>query len=333
MAALDPITGLPVTTPATAATAGFTPTTPAVQSTVTSRGIDPATQTVQGQMASMTDVNNPFYQKWSTAGKEMAATNGFTNGSMQQTGILNSVMQNATPIATTDAANANAVTNLNTVNQNASNTAYAGAQNQAKLQDSQQANSLASTNAQLGTTASTTNANNATSLSNAGTSAGASMSNSAGNVTGALTQTAVTEINRINMDQTMTPAAKQAAIAAVQSGVGAGSNVVSSIGKVGAMLNFNNPNGVGSTVASPASAPAATTAPAGLPASLPSGTPGLPTSNLTNGQVVSYNGANYQLTGYSAPKPAATSTGLFGNLVNYGANAAQPGTPGVWTKL
>jgi hypothetical protein len=62
-------------------------------------------QTVQGQMAGMIDRNNPFYQQWATAGAQDAAARGFTgNSSIRDTGIMDSVMRNATPIATADAS-------------------------------------------------------------------------------------------------------------------------------------------------------------------------------------------------------------------------------------
>lgn len=354
MAAIDPNTGLPITQQATAGTANFTPTTPAVQSTVANRSIDPNTQTVQGQMSKMTDVNNPFYQKWATSGRETAAANGFTNGSMLQTGILNSVMQNALPIATSDASNANAVANLNTVNQNSSNTAYTGALNQERLQNSQLANNMASSNAQLATTAATTNANNATSTSNTNTNAATSMSNAALSQNAGLAGNATQEINKINMDQNMTPAAKQSAIAAIQSTIGAGSNVVSSIGRVGAMLNFNSPNGVSSTTPQSGAAYTPSSVSSSVPvrpASLSGGTPGLPTTSLTNGQVASFNGANYQLTGYTPPSANFQQTG-FGqtsanNTYDYSSGLlaaarrnqylnqapSSPGTPGTWNRI
>lgn len=64
-----------------------------------------ADQTVQGQMTKMADPNNPYYQQWATAGAQDAAARGFTgNSSIRSTGIMDSVMRNATPIATADAA-------------------------------------------------------------------------------------------------------------------------------------------------------------------------------------------------------------------------------------
>lgn len=62
-----------------------------------------ADQTVQGQMVKILDPNSPYYQQWVTAGKAAALSNGFSNGSLMQTGILDSVMRGATPIATVDA--------------------------------------------------------------------------------------------------------------------------------------------------------------------------------------------------------------------------------------
>lgn len=64
-----------------------------------------ADQTVQGQLKGMIDPNNPYYQQWATTGAQDAAARGFTgNSSIRDTGIMDSVMRNATPIATADAA-------------------------------------------------------------------------------------------------------------------------------------------------------------------------------------------------------------------------------------
>lgn len=64
-----------------------------------------ADQTVQGQVSKMIDPNSPLYQQWATAGAQDAAARGFTgNSSIRSTGIMDSVMRNATPIATADAA-------------------------------------------------------------------------------------------------------------------------------------------------------------------------------------------------------------------------------------
>lgn len=71
--------------------------------TPTQWGVTP-NQTVQGQLTSLIDPNNPYYQQWATAGAQDAAARGFTgNSSIRSTGIMNSVMANALPIATSDA--------------------------------------------------------------------------------------------------------------------------------------------------------------------------------------------------------------------------------------
>lgn len=62
-------------------------------------------QTVQGQMKNLIDPNSPYYQQWATAGAQDAAARGFTgNSSIRSTGIMDSVMRGATPIATSDAS-------------------------------------------------------------------------------------------------------------------------------------------------------------------------------------------------------------------------------------
>lgn len=77
---------------------------PAQLGTPTQWNITPD-QTVQGQMRSLIDPNNPYYQHWATAGAQDAAARGFTgNSTIRDTGIMNSVMAGATPIATSDAA-------------------------------------------------------------------------------------------------------------------------------------------------------------------------------------------------------------------------------------
>lgn len=106
-------------------------------------------QTVQGQMAALADPNNPYYQQWATAGAQNAAARGFTgNSSIRDTGILDSVMRNATPVAQSDAAtyakaagyNADQSNQFAVANQNATNTAgqvnanLANTANIAKLQ-------------------------------------------------------------------------------------------------------------------------------------------------------------------------------------------------------
>lgn len=102
-------------------------------------------QTAQGQMQKMADQNNPYFQTWATAGAQNAAARGFTgNSSIQQSGILDSVMRNAEPIAVHDADayghaaayNADTANQFSRANMEAANTAgqfNAGNQNQLNL--------------------------------------------------------------------------------------------------------------------------------------------------------------------------------------------------------
>jgi hypothetical protein len=133
-------------------------------------------QTVQGQLATLADPNNPNYQSWATAGKQVAAANGFTgNSTMRDTGILNSVIQNATPIATADASteakaagyNADQSNQFATTNVNAQNAAlankYASDMNAANIRQTS-ANALQNTQYQM--QMETMKENNATKIQN-----------------------------------------------------------------------------------------------------------------------------------------------------------------------
>ena len=121
-------------------------------------------QTVQGQMQNMIDPNNPYFQAWSTAGKQMAAANGFTNGSMQQSGILNSIMQNATPIASADAGTYSRAAgyNVDQLNQTALN--QFNADNTAGQFNAGQRNLTSQANLNAATSITNNAANNATNI-------------------------------------------------------------------------------------------------------------------------------------------------------------------------
>ena len=108
--------------------AGYAPTT---LSNPTKWKVDP-NQTVQAQMTSMIDPNSPYYQAWKTAGAQDAAARGFTgNSSIRDTSIMDAIIRNATPIATSDAStyakaagyNADTENNFAIKNQEASNSA------------------------------------------------------------------------------------------------------------------------------------------------------------------------------------------------------------------
>ena len=119
-----------------------------------------ANQTVSGQMAGLANPNNPYYQSWATAGAQTAAARGFSgNSSIEQSGILDSVMRNAAPIASADAATYNnaATANTNSANNFALSNLSAATQNYATR-----------------TSAATSAANNQTALAQSGISAAAS---------------------------------------------------------------------------------------------------------------------------------------------------------------
>ncbi len=62
-----------------------------------------ANQTVAGNMASLMNPDNPYYQAAANAGAQAAAARGLNNSSIGQSAVMNSVIQNSIPIATTDA--------------------------------------------------------------------------------------------------------------------------------------------------------------------------------------------------------------------------------------
>lgn len=110
-------------------------------------------QTVQGQMKALADPNNPYYQQWSTAGAQDAAARGFTgNSSIRDTGILDSVMRNALPVAQSDAGTYAKAAGYNTDQANQFAQFNASAQNSAGQFNSGQANNASIAKLQSDTT-------------------------------------------------------------------------------------------------------------------------------------------------------------------------------------
>jgi hypothetical protein len=105
-----------------------------------------ADQTVQGQLSHMMDPNNPMYQQWMTQGKQAAAASGILNGSMAQTAMQDSLMRNATPIATADANTFAKAAGYNADEQNVFSVANQNAGNTASQFNSGQANQMAQAN-------------------------------------------------------------------------------------------------------------------------------------------------------------------------------------------
>ncbi len=162
-------------------------------------------QTMQGQLKALTDQNNPMTQQWMEQGREEAAARGFTgNSSIRDSGIIDSVMRNAIPIAQGDANtyakaagyNADTANQFTTANTNAQNTA---AQFNANSQNQNYATDLNAIAQQQNDLLQSAQMNNADLLSN----------NTAAQQAFNTYQQAVATINQ---STTMDAAAKQAAI-------------------------------------------------------------------------------------------------------------------------
>lgn len=132
-------------------------------------------QTVAGQMQGLIDPNSPYYQQWQTAGLQAANARGVQNSSIAQTGILDSVMRGATPIATSDASTYAKAAAYNADEQNQFAVANQNAANSAGAFNAGQANSLTSTKYTADKSADTqlavTDKNNQTALAQSGISA------------------------------------------------------------------------------------------------------------------------------------------------------------------
>jgi hypothetical protein len=110
-------------------------------------------QTVAGQMQKLTDPNNPYYQQWATAGAQDAAARGFTgNSSIRSSGIIDSVMRNALPVAQSDAATYAKAEGYNTDQSNQFAQANTTAQNTAGQFNAGQANTASIAKLQSDTT-------------------------------------------------------------------------------------------------------------------------------------------------------------------------------------
>lgn len=110
-------------------------------------------QTVSGQMQKLADPNDPYYQQWATAGAQDAAARGFTgNSSIRSSGILDSVMRNALPVAQSDAATYAKAAGYNTDQSNQFAQANTTAQNTAGQFNSSQANTASIAKLQSDTT-------------------------------------------------------------------------------------------------------------------------------------------------------------------------------------
>lgn len=104
-------------------------------------------QTVAGNLTSLINPNNPYYQQWATNGAQDAAARGFTgNSTLRDTGILSAVMNSATPIAENDAATYAKAAGYNTDQTNQVNAANVASQNTAAAANAAAQNALNSAN-------------------------------------------------------------------------------------------------------------------------------------------------------------------------------------------
>lgn len=154
-------------------------------------------QTVAGQMEKYADPNNPYAQMWGAQGAMGAAARGFTgNSTIRDTGILNSVMANAAPIASADASTQAKAAGYNTDESNQFSVANQNATNTAGAFNAAQANQLATSKYTADTSAATqlgvTDKNNATALAQSNLSANTQKYVAD---TSASTQLAVTKMN------------------------------------------------------------------------------------------------------------------------------------------
>ena len=114
-----------------------------------------APQTVQGQMNSLLDMNNPIIQQAMTQAKQQQVANGTQNSSLATTAGLNAAYNTVLPIANSDASTFAKSASYN-----------ADAQNQVNLANAQLKNQAGQANLQAETSLETTGMNNQTQLTN-----------------------------------------------------------------------------------------------------------------------------------------------------------------------
>ncbi len=145
------------------------------QASQTMRSVDPATETVAGQVAGIINQNSPLMQQARAGAMSAANDRGLINSSLAVGAGQNAVLNAATPIATSDAnvyGNA-ANTNVNTANANAQ--ALAAARNAQNLQAQSLAQDTAKAQLSANTQLALQAAQNATSEKNASLSAGSQL--------------------------------------------------------------------------------------------------------------------------------------------------------------
>ena len=147
-------------TAASAASQGYSATmqAPVVNSSATTRSVDPTTETVQGQLSGIIAANSPLMQQAQAQAKQAMNDRGLGDSSLAVGAAQGALYSAAEPIAASDAN-----TYSTTASQNM------GAENTAALQNAAQANTVNANNAQFSNAAGsfTAAAANAAALANA----------------------------------------------------------------------------------------------------------------------------------------------------------------------
>ncbi len=105
------------------------------QATQTMRNVDPATETVAGQVAGIINQNSPLMQQARAGAMSAANDRGLINSSLAVGAGQNAVLNAATPIATSDANVYGNAANINTNTANSLAASNAAALNAARLQE------------------------------------------------------------------------------------------------------------------------------------------------------------------------------------------------------
>lgn len=297
--------GLLTTSPSTSATgvSSIAPIAPlgSVHTDAVTRTVDPATQTVQGQVSNIIVNDSPMMQLAATRASQASNAKGLLNSSMAVGDAQKAVIDTATPIANADA---NIYNTTESHNMDAINASTA--------QRDQTQNNMAQFNAGQALDAAKVNLDSTTKVQLADIEANYKTLMQANASLGTVYQDMIKNISAITQSTTMDATAKQTATDQQVNSFKQYANMTASLNNlnISSLLDFGGTAASGSTTATTTNT---------QPTTLAAGTAGLPTTNLSNGMVVNVGGANYQLTGYSPP-----SYNLIGQAT---------GSAGTWTKL
>jgi len=265
--------------------------------------VDPAKQTVQGQMTGILSQNSPLMQQAATTANDASNSRGLLNSSMAVGAAQNAVIANALPIAQADSSTYNSAAQQNAQAANTAAGAAASAINQTKQFNTSQT-----------TQVSLANLDSATKTGLADIQANYNIIMQANASAGQLYQQAVKNITDITNNNTMDATSKQAAIDQQMNMLSSGMKIFGAMDNMnlGSLLSFNTNGTTGAASNTTPTAAANTT-----PTSSPPTTPG-----SFNGQVQAVGGVQYQWISGSVP-----GIGMGGGTI------ANPPTSGHWAKI